>query len=67
MKSAQNIYQKSFGDFGTKIDEKNQQFGTPIDLGLFFFGEGGGEWGGIIFFWGGGGKKVWGGELKNFL
>ena len=29
MPNAQNIYQKSFGDIGTKIDEKNLQFGTP--------------------------------------
>ena len=29
MSNAQNIYQKTFGDIGTKIDEKNPQFGTP--------------------------------------
>ena len=25
----QNVDQKNFGDIGTKIDEKNPQFGTP--------------------------------------
>ena len=30
MSNAQNIYQNNFGDIGTKIDEKNQQFGTPL-------------------------------------
>jgi hypothetical protein len=29
MSNAQNIYQKHFGDIGTKIDEKNPQFGPP--------------------------------------
>jgi hypothetical protein len=39
MSNAQNIHQKHFGDIGTKIDEKNPQFGTaPIDpYRVFFF------------------------------
>ena len=30
MSNAQNTYQKTFGDIGTKIDEQNPQFGIPL-------------------------------------
>jgi hypothetical protein len=30
MSNAQNIYQKLFVDIGTKIGEKNPQFGPPF-------------------------------------
>jgi hypothetical protein len=29
MSNAQNIYQNNFGDIGTRIGDKNSQFGTP--------------------------------------
>jgi hypothetical protein len=31
MSNPQNIYQNNFGDIGTKIAEKNPQFGPHID------------------------------------